>query len=132
MTINVLMDYRLCTLQILSFLLSVQKIVRTDFERTKNVFGSGNFEQLLREIRSKKTISAVVIGIDRLSGLQINTLQVAWGLPVYDRYMLVLQIFKDHAQSPEAKLQVALAEIHYVRLVFVLFLALDAIALTMF
>ncbi|BFZ03951.1 hypothetical protein BsWGS_06990 [Bradybaena similaris] len=92
-----------------------QKIVRTDFERTKNVFGSGNFDQLLREIRSKKTISAVVIGIDRLSGLQINTLQVAWGLPVYDRYMLVLQIFKDHAESPEAKLQVALAEIHYVR-----------------
>ncbi|CAG5116224.1 unnamed protein product [Candidula unifasciata] len=92
-----------------------QKIVRTDFERTKNVFGSGNFELLLREVRSKKTITAVVIGIDRLTGLQINTLQEAWGLPVYDRYMLVLQIFKDHAQSPEAKLQVALAEIHYIR-----------------
>ncbi|CAL1529591.1 unnamed protein product [Lymnaea stagnalis] len=91
------------------------KIVRTDSENTQRVFGSGNFETLLHDIKSNNHISAVVIGIDRLTGLQINTLQTAWGLPVYDRYTIVLQIFKDHAQSPEAKLQVALAEIPYVR-----------------
>ncbi|XP_013065852.2 putative GTP-binding protein 6 [Biomphalaria glabrata] len=92
-----------------------KKIVRTDFENTSEVFGSGNFEVLKNEITSSRNISAVVIGIDKLNGLQINTLQEAWGLPVYDRYTIVLQIFKDHAQSPEAKLQVALAEIPYVR-----------------
>uniref|UniRef100_A0A0B7AGD0 Hflx-type G domain-containing protein n=1 Tax=Arion vulgaris TaxID=1028688 RepID=A0A0B7AGD0_9EUPU len=92
-----------------------KRIVRTENENCKEVFGSGNFDILLRDIRAKRTVSAVVIGIDRLTGLQINTLQTAWGLPVYDRYMLVLQIFKDHAQSPEAKLQVALAEIPYIR-----------------
>lgn len=91
------------------------KIVRTDHENTQRVFGSGNFETLLHDIKSNDHISAVVIGIDRLTGLQINTLQSAWGLPVYDRYTIVLQIFKDHAQSSEAKLQVALAEIPYVR-----------------
>ncbi|KAH9499959.1 putative GTP-binding protein 6 [Bulinus truncatus] len=92
-----------------------KKIVRTDFENTSKFFGSGNFDSLFNEITSCRNISAVVIGIDRLNGLQIDTLQKAWGLPVFDRYTIVLQIFKDHAQSPEAKLQVALAEIPYVR-----------------
>ncbi|GFR90766.1 GTPase HflX [Elysia marginata] len=92
-----------------------KRIVRTEQDRKINVFGSGNFKALIREIRSKSTISAVVVGIDRLTGLQVSRLQSAWGLPVFDRYTLVLQIFKEHAQSEEAKLQVALAEIPYVR-----------------
>ncbi|KAK3775596.1 hypothetical protein RRG08_020784 [Elysia crispata] len=92
-----------------------KRIVRTEQDRKSNVFGSGNFASLIRDIRSKSTISAVVVGIDRLTGLQVSRLQSAWGLPVYDRYTLVLQIFKEHAQSEEAKLQVALAEIPYVR-----------------
>ncbi|RUS86408.1 hypothetical protein EGW08_005858 [Elysia chlorotica] len=92
-----------------------KRIVRTEQDRKSQVFGSGNFAALIRDIRSKSTISAVVIGIDRLTGLQVSQLQSAWGLPVFDRYTLVLQIFKEHAQSQEARLQVALAEIPYLR-----------------
>ncbi|XP_059150741.1 putative GTP-binding protein 6 [Physella acuta] len=92
-----------------------KRIVRTDHENTAQVFGAGNFELLVEAIRKNSSISAVVVGIDRLTGLQIGCLQEAWGLPVFDRYTIVLQIFKHHAQSPEAKLQVALAEIPYVR-----------------
>ncbi|XP_005103897.1 putative GTP-binding protein 6 [Aplysia californica] len=92
-----------------------KRFVRTDQENTNQVFGSGNFATLLREIRGKGNISAVVIGIDRLKSAQLETLQRAWRIPVFDRYTVVLQIFKDHAQSSEAKLQVALAEIPYIR-----------------
>ena len=38
-------------------------------------------------------------------------------LDIFFRYTVVLQIFKDHARTKEAKLQVALAEIPYMRLV---------------
>ena len=40
-------------------------------------------------------------------------LQESFGVPVIDRYNVVLQIFKKHSRSKEAKLQVALAEMHY-------------------
>lgn len=36
---------------------------------------------------------------------------------VVGRYTIVLQIFKEHARTKEAKLQVALAEIPYIRCV---------------
>lgn len=35
-------------------------------------------------------------------------------MPVFDRYAIVIQIFREHAKTPEAKLQVELAEIPYV------------------
>lgn len=93
-----------------------KKIVRTEFENTDEVFGSGNFSMLCKEIQDKKSLlSAVVIGLDRLKSSQVHTLQKAWGVPVFDRYTIVLQIFKDHAKSEEAKLQVALAEIPYIK-----------------
>ncbi|CAG0889028.1 unnamed protein product [Darwinula stevensoni] len=42
-------------------------------------------------------------------------LEEGFKVPVYDRYNVVLQIFQQHAQSQVAKLQVALAEIPYLR-----------------
>lgn len=47
-------------------------------------------------------------------------LEEVFGIPVYDRYMVVIQIFKEHAVSKEAKLQIAMAEIPYLRYVPVL------------
>ena len=40
-------------------------------------------------------------------------MQESFGVPVIDRYNVVLQIFQKHSRSKEAKLQVALAEIQY-------------------
>lgn len=42
-------------------------------------------------------------------------LEEVFGVPVYDRYMVVIQIFQEHAVSNEAKLQIAMAEIPYLR-----------------
>jgi hypothetical protein len=44
-------------------------------------------------------------------------LMMAFGVPVFDRYSVVLQIFKDRARTREAKLQVAFAEIPYLRFI---------------
>lgn len=45
-------------------------------------------------------------------------------VPVFDRYNLVLWIFKHYARTKEAQLQIALAEIPYVKFVFKLYFAL--------
>jgi 50S ribosomal subunit-associated GTPase HflX len=42
-------------------------------------------------------------------------LEEAFGVPVYDRYMVVIQIFREHAVTKEAKLQISMAEITYLR-----------------
>ncbi len=42
----------------------------------------------------------------------------AFGVPIYDRYSVVLHIFKERAKTREAKLQVAFAEIPYLRCLF--------------
>jgi len=51
----------------------------------------------------------------RLSGTQRVELERELGIPVLDRYNVVLQIFHRHARTKEAKLQVALAELPYLR-----------------
>ena len=49
------------------------------------IFGSGNFKQLKREIGDCQDISAVVLGTDLLSGAQLSELHGAWKVPVFDR-----------------------------------------------
>ncbi|XP_041350427.1 putative GTP-binding protein 6 [Gigantopelta aegis] len=79
------------------------------------IFPPGAFTRLTQLITSRPDISAVLLGVDRLKSDEFLKLQQAWAVPVFDRYTIVLQIFKDHAKSKEAKLQVALAEIPYIR-----------------
>ena len=43
-------------------------------------------------------------------------LEDGFHVPIFDRYAIVLQIFKERAKTHEAKLQIALAEIPYLRL----------------
>ncbi|XP_025087667.1 putative GTP-binding protein 6 [Pomacea canaliculata] len=92
-----------------------QKVVPAKSLDSLQLFGSGNFAQLQAEIRNSSDISAVVLGIDILKGTQVLELTNAWKVPIFDRYTIVLQIFKEHARTKEAKLQVALAEIPYIR-----------------
>ena len=54
------------------------------------VFGKGKMEELTQQIRHRrKDITAVVLGIDMLTALQLATLQDLWGVAVYDRCSLV-------------------------------------------
>jgi len=56
---------------------------------------------------------ALFVVIDRLTNLQVETLRRTWvggdeNVKIYDRYMIVLEIFKRNASSAIAKLQIAL------------------------
>lgn len=42
-------------------------------------------------------------------------LEEAWGVKVFDRYSVVLHIFRCNARTKEAKLQISLAEIPLLR-----------------
>ena len=59
----------------------------------KHVFGKGNLEEIGRRIRCNVGVTAAVVGIDMLSGVQLASLQDAWGVAVYDRYFKTLHTF---------------------------------------
>lgn len=59
-------------------------------------------------------MTCVFISKGTLTALQKQNLEFYFGVPVMDRYSVVIQILRLHATSMEAKLQVAMAEIPYI------------------
>lgn len=91
-----------------------KEVVPVKSMESKTVFGSGTLNRLVAFARSSKGITSVFISVDMLKNIQIEALEEAFGLRVMDRYSVVLSIFRQHARTKEAKLQVALAELPYV------------------
>ena len=94
-------------------------IVSTKNSSTHEIFGSGNQELLSKKIAASGANCLFVV-IDRLTNGQIEALQRtllgnSTKIQIYDRYKIVLEIFKQNAHSSIAKLQIALAEIPYMR-----------------
>lgn len=81
----------------------------------KSLLGTGAMENLKKELSKCENPTAIFVSTNLLKFIQIAELEKILGLPVYDRYSIVIHIFRQHAKSPEAKLQVAIAEIPYVR-----------------
>ncbi|KAG0714413.1 putative GTP-binding protein 6 [Chionoecetes opilio] len=81
----------------------------------KLIFGSGTLERLVSQARASRNISCVFISVEMLRKAQIIELEEAFGRKVLDRYSVVLGIFRYHAHTKEARLQVALAELPYMR-----------------
>eukprot|EP00058_Branchiostoma_floridae_P008225 XP_002593713.1 hypothetical protein BRAFLDRAFT_64000 [Branchiostoma floridae] len=97
------------------------KVVHTVLMSTKTpdkktVFGKGNFQALTEKIKAMKDVTAVFLSVEALTGRQQKQMEEAWGVSVFDRYTVVLQIFKDHARTKEARMQIALAEIPYLKM----------------
>lgn len=59
-------------------------------------------------------VTCVFVSKSTLSFRQKQNLEASFGVPVIDRYSVVIQIMRLHATSMEAKLQVAMAEIPYI------------------
>lgn len=94
----------------------VDKIVlSTKVPEKKRIFGKGNFQSLTEKIRQTPGITAVFVNVERLSPVSERELEEAWGVKVFDRYSVVLHIFRCNAKTKEAKLQVSLAEIPLLR-----------------
>uniref|UniRef100_A0A0K0DB43 Hflx-type G domain-containing protein n=1 Tax=Angiostrongylus cantonensis TaxID=6313 RepID=A0A0K0DB43_ANGCA len=71
--------------------------------KCKTVWGSGQIEALMR-MKQQSRVTALM-----------HELFDIFRVPIYDRYNIVLSIFKHYAYTLEAHLQIQLAEIPYVR-----------------
>ncbi|XP_074671068.1 putative GTP-binding protein 6 [Strix aluco] len=92
-----------------------QIIIPTKNPDKKFVFGKGNFQVLTEKIKKLPRVTAVFLNVERISSLTKKELEDAWGVKVFDRYTVVLHIFRCNARTKEAKLQIALAEIPLLR-----------------
>ncbi len=76
-------------------------------------FGSGKLDELKSRVNLNRYINSLFVSVNMLSPAQHSYLEEFFSVPVYDRYLIVMQIFQEHATSREAKLQIALAELPY-------------------
>jgi GTPase len=74
-------------------------------------FGKGRLEELKAQIAAED--ANLVACDDELLPRQERNLEAALGVPVVDRTAVILDIFADHANSAEGKLQVELAQLEY-------------------
>ena len=90
---------------------------RVDAVRTphsKTFFGKGKMAEL-KQFAGNLPVTGIYLNVPRLTSTQHRTLERAFKKTVFDRFGIVLRIFKERARTKEAKLQVELAEIPYVR-----------------
>ncbi|XP_069492726.1 putative GTP-binding protein 6 [Ambystoma mexicanum] len=90
-------------------------ILSTKTPDSKLLFGKGNFQTLTEKIKGLSPLTAVFVNVERISALTSKELEEAWGVKVFDRYTIVLHIFRYNARTREAKLQIALAELPLLR-----------------
>ncbi|XP_030584182.1 putative GTP-binding protein 6 [Archocentrus centrarchus] len=90
-------------------------ILSTKTPEKKRIFGKGNFQTLTDRIRQTAGVTAVFVNVERLSPLSEREFEEVWGFKVFDRYSVVLHIFRCNARTKEAKLQISLAEIPLLR-----------------
>lgn len=93
--------------------------IQTDDDSNK-LLGTGQLERIrdnISDLEAKKGlfISSVFISTYRMSSKNRVSAEEILEKPVIDRYSVILQIFQKHAQTREAKLQVKLAEIPYLK-----------------
>lgn len=84
----------------------------------KLIFGSGKLDELKQIISNcssrGRPITCMFVSKGTMKFVQKLYLSKYFGIPVMDRYSVVVQILRLHAKTTEAKLQVALAEIPYI------------------
>ncbi|XP_051047945.1 LOW QUALITY PROTEIN: putative GTP-binding protein 6 [Phodopus roborovskii] len=90
-------------------------VVPTRVPDSRLVFGKGNFQDLTEKIRGCPDITSVFLNVERMATPTKKELEAAWGVEVFDRFTIVLHIFRCNARTKEARLQLALAEIPLLR-----------------
>ena len=86
----------------------VQKIERPD---KRTFVGSGKLEEIKSFIKMEKV--DLIIFDDELSPSQLRNIESEVKIKVYDRSLLILDIFLRRAQTAQAKIQVELARFQY-------------------
>ena len=79
------------------------------------IYDDGDEQTAVHQAPEDRPPYVVFVDVPDLRPSQQRHLQDAWGCPVYDRFGVVLAIFKSRAQSPEAKLRLELATLGFKR-----------------
>ena len=96
------------------------KVVKTFIQIRKNpdvkrYVGKGKLEEIKKYIdESPDSVDLVVVNGEQRPS-QWFLLEKQWGVEVFDRIRLILEIFEKHADRKESKLQVKLAQLEYER-----------------
>jgi GTP-binding protein HflX len=77
------------------------------------LMGKGKVDEVRDEVRSLKP-DGVLVDND-LTPAQVRNLEKAWGVRVIDRSEVIMDIFAARAQTHQARLQVELAQMEYLR-----------------
>jgi len=88
-----------------------QELVYRPVLDARYVVGRGKIEDLQSKAYHENA-ATLIFGLE-LSPAQARELEAATGLKVLDRTQLILDIFAQHARTPEAKVQVELAQLKY-------------------
>jgi len=86
-------------------------IVQRAWPRSPFIIGSGKIEEI-KELIEEYNIDQILFD-DHLDPSSFFHLEQTLGLPVVDRYHLILQIFECHSHDRVSKLQIELARLHY-------------------
>lgn len=82
---------------------------------TSNFYiGSGKVKEIRTYLKDHREINLVIFN-NELTALQLKNLESEFEVRVIDRTMLILEIFARRARSKEAKIQVELASLEYMR-----------------
>ena len=77
-----------------------------------SLIGSGKLAELCELVKAHPEVDSVVFDHE-LTATQVRNIRQATGVDVYDRPAIILEIFRRHARTREARLQVELARIKY-------------------
>jgi GTP-binding protein HflX len=77
-----------------------------------SLIGSGKLEELGKVVKAQPRAESVVFDHE-LTPTQVRNIREATGVEVYDRPAIILEIFRRHARTKEAQLQVELARLKY-------------------
>ncbi|UXP33638.1 GTPase HflX [Reichenbachiella agarivorans] len=102
------LEFLASTLGIETFKSFVQKLDKPDL---RTFVGKGKLEEIIAYVKDKEI--NVVIFDDELSPSQIRNLEAELEVKIYDRSLLILDIFMKRAQTAQAKTQVELARQQY-------------------
>jgi GTP-binding protein HflX len=77
-----------------------------------SLIGPGKLDELSELVKSPRKAESVVFDHE-LTPTQVRNIREATGVEVYDRPVIILEIFHRHARTKEAQLQVELARLKY-------------------
>lgn len=81
--------------------------------RRQEFFTHSVLDKLGDLISGNPMITALFVAVEKLQGYQQYNLEKILNVPVLDRFSVILEIFRAHARTGEAMMQIQLAEIPY-------------------